>query len=144
MRLPVAALAVTIACAFPAAAEAASISSFPSSYQAGDSGTVAIQLLDGSGLPQSSGSCHVTAYQPNGSFLFSGEMEAVPNSLGLYVFPLDIPDVAGVYPVEVNCSGPEAYGLSQFQVSSWARDIEETVISQTRGCLLYTSPSPRD
>nr|BDD45912.1 hypothetical protein 17 [bacterium] len=113
-------------------AQNASVNSFSLEYQAGEEGKILAQILNDTDSPQNSANCYVTLYYPNNSVFVSGNMVYLPTSHGLYTYTFTASSTLGVYAASINCSDPEAYGFSQFRVSSWARDIEDTVKSQTR------------
>ncbi len=111
--------------ALPPANDNTTIAGFSVEYQPGEHGRVIIQLLNSTGDPQNSASCHSTIYYPNNSVLSGGAMAHIPASHAAYNYSFTVPSELGVYAAVINCTGPEAYGLAQFHVSPWALDIED-------------------
>jgi hypothetical protein len=73
-------------------------------YNAGDNGTVFLQLLNNSGFPVNNGYCYLTIYYPNKTIMLNNTfMTYQLNSDGIYYYDLIIPQQLGVYILSAKC-----------------------------------------
>jgi len=95
-------------------------------YSIGSNGKIVSHFLNADGDPVNDENCSITIYYPNGTmFINNSNMSYMNGTYGIYYYNFTVPDITGVYPVDVNCSNPTAYGSSTFHVPSWGVTIDE-------------------
>lgn len=98
-------------------------------YAAGEEGTVYAQVLYANNTPANSAACNISIYLRNSTIVSNASMNYIYGSRGGYYYNFTVPTNISVFMTDVVCSNPEAYGSSDFHVSSWANNI--TTILQT-------------
>ena len=105
-------------------------------YEAGDRGTVFLQITDSQGFPENNAGCFVDIYYPemiNSShpiFINNAPLLYKDGSEGLYYYDLTLPNITGIYMLSASCS----YSFGASFVYALAGDSfspERTTISGT-------------
>lgn len=105
-------------------------------YQAGQNGTVFLQLLDVNRMAINNSLCRLTMWNPSKTlFLNDIQMSYLLNSAGLYYFDFVVPNATGVYMLSARCN---FYYNMTYLTSSKDSYVQATANATNFGNINYT------